>query len=248
VHGLVEHRLVIRKMIELAGVHAVEVDDGGEVFVIDRLMGVELDGLAVEDEHVGDGAGMAVDIGEVVPGGGVLGVEREGFLILDAGGVLVLGVVEETAKGDVRAGVIGVALEEALVFLANHGEPRFDAALQGFIGDAGALGRGGFIVAHHLVDGGKGGVVVIEQFIVLLLDGIVGVGNVDGNAGGLLEEIAGGSGRIGRQRSAEQTDDEISHDSKITLWGGASSFRRRLSRRTDCIIHEQATRSHKDNS
>ena len=53
---------------------------------------------------------MTIEVGKVVPGGGVFGVELEGLLVLDAGGVLILGVVEETAEREVRAGMLGMAL------------------------------------------------------------------------------------------------------------------------------------------
>jgi len=105
---------------------------------------------------------VAVKVGKVIPRGGILGVERHGLLELDAGVVLVLRVIEKTAEGDVGAGVIRMALEEVLVFLADGREACLDAVVQRFAGNCGAFRRGVGVVAHHLVDGGHGRVVVVE--------------------------------------------------------------------------------------
>src|SRR5580765_6788362 len=97
-HGFVKD-LGFGNVVVIGGVPAEEVNGGGEVLVVDRLGGIKLDGFRVIGKRVGDGAVVAIPIGQVVPGRRIFGVQLASLLPMFPGALFVADIAEEAAVG-----------------------------------------------------------------------------------------------------------------------------------------------------
>ncbi len=184
--------------------------------VIKGLVGSQFDGLGVVFEGLGDRPVVAVMVGQVVPRGGILRIQLARLLPLDLGRVIFMDVAQKAAVGQARAGVAGVAAEEIFVALFNRREPLPNAGVQGRGPDPGALFGKLLIVSDPPVGFRLGGVILLEQFLVLLFHRIVFVGHNDGNTGSLMNQVADRRGLVGRHQRAQQSDQKVAHAIKLT--------------------------------
>lgn len=94
---------------------------------VKRFFGIELDGFVECAEGFLNTSGLpglqcngAEMNGEVIEGGGILGIGFESLFPLINGPLTVVDVREETAVGNARSGVLRVALQKIYVLLANR--------------------------------------------------------------------------------------------------------------------------------
>ena len=152
---------------------------------------------------------------ESVPRRGILRVDLRDSLPLRFRRIFLADVVEKTAVGDPRVGVIGMGGEEVFVAFDDRLEPALDAPIQ-----RGLLNvhlRNSTLVAFldPSIDLRLGRIVVGHQLLIGLFDGVVHVRDGDAQAGLLLNEITHRAGRIRRHERAEQTDEKIVHEAKL---------------------------------
>ena len=110
VQGHLKNLLVIGEIVVRARVSPVQVHAGGEVLVVNGFLRVQLDRLVVVLEHLGHRPRVAEQVGQVIPGGRVLRIERQRFLVFGSGGILIVDVVEKTPECDVPPRVVGMPL------------------------------------------------------------------------------------------------------------------------------------------
>jgi hypothetical protein len=175
VEGALEHGGFIGAII-LHSVGAEEEDHGGEVVVIDRLIGFEFDGLFEIAERFVDRPSVTVDMGEIVPDCRVVGIKFAGFLELVDRFVFLADIAEETGVGDARGDMAWMAQDEFIVGFADGLEALNDTGAEGVVGEAAAGFSKLLFRADPLIDLVLGGFVLFEEFSVLTFDRIRGVG------------------------------------------------------------------------
>ena len=184
---------------------SMEVNRDGQVVMVDRFEGSEVDGLLVVVERLFDRARMTINIREIVPRGRVVRFEFPGFLPLFGRFLLASLLIEKSAKGQPRAGVSGMAQKKGTIGVLHLFLPLFDPQDQGLLAESGAFFTQAALLQYPFVDFLMSRVVLLEQSSIRFFRGVVWVGNSNGDAGFLLVRLAGGGGGLacGQQRAEE---------------------------------------------
>ena len=105
----------------------------------------------------------------------------------------------------------GMLAQKFFVSLANGFEPLLDSSAERGAGQTGSLLAEGGVLSDPLVHFRLGRVIQFQELPVFLLDRVVRIRYLDGNAARTRDEIADGNRLIGGDQRAEQTDQKIIH-------------------------------------
>ena len=169
---------------------AKEENRRGEILVINRLPGVQLDGFGVIFKGLFHRTAVAIVVRQIVPRGGIFRVQFAGLFPMFHPALFVVGLVEETAVGQVSAGVFRVPSQEILVSLADGFKPMLDASAQRGAGQTRALFAESCFVADPFVHFLLRGVVLLQKFLILLFHRVVRIRGIHQSARRLRDEIA----------------------------------------------------------
>src|SRR2546427_747525 len=135
----------------LHGVLAEKKDRRAEVVIVNRFVGVQLNGLRVIIKRLGHRTVVAVIVGEIVPDRRVRRIQRARLFQLIEFAVLVADIAEKNRISDADAGVFGMPRDEIIVGLADRLEALADAIVQCGGGDTRALGDKFLVLANPFV-------------------------------------------------------------------------------------------------
>ena len=151
-------------------------------------------------------------VSQIVPGGGILRFQFAGFLPMLHGALLILGIVQETAVGEVSAGVVRVPPQKTFVRLTDGFEPLLDARAERGAGQTCTLFAEGCVASNPLVHFLLCGVVQFQKFLIFFFDRVVRVGDLYRNTRRSRDEIADRRGLVGGDERAQQSDQKNIHE------------------------------------